>query len=159
MPIKRRLAAAALTLSALGAGAIIQHEGWKNEAYRDIAGVWTICAGHTATARPGLRLSDAACHELLAKDTRDAQRAVQRLVKAPITQNQFDALTSFTFNVGTGALQTSTLLRKLNSGDCRGAANEFQRWNKARANGVLRPVQGLTTRRLAEAAVFRADCP
>lgn len=155
---KARLIAACLALSAAGATAIIGHEGWENEPYRDIAGVWTVCAGHTATVQPGVALSDAQCRELLIKDSREAQRAVQRLVKVPITQDQFDALVSFSFNLGAGALQSSTLLRKLNAGDCLGAAAEFPRWNKARVNGVLRPVKGLTTRRLAEQAAFASGC-
>lgn len=155
---RARLVAASLAISAAGAAAIIGHEGWENEPYRDIAGVWTVCAGHTSTVQPGVPMSDEQCRELLIEDSGDAQRAVQRLVKVPVTQEQFDALVSFTFNLGAGSLQSSTLLRKLNAGDCWGAANEFPRWNKARVRGVLRPVQGLTTRRLAEQRAFASGC-
>ncbi|MEG5623927.1 lysozyme, partial [Enterobacter hormaechei] len=75
---------------------------------------------------------------------------VSRLVKVGLTQGQFDALVSFTYNLGARSLSTSTLLRKLNAGDYAGAADEFLRWNKA-GGKVL---NGLTRRREAERALF-----
>lgn len=75
---------------------------------------------------------------------------VSRLVKVSLTQGQFDALVSFTYNLGARSLSTSTLLRKLNAGDYAGAADEFMRWNKA-GGKVL---NGLTRRREAERALF-----
>ncbi|EDH9820259.1 TPA_asm: lysozyme, partial [Salmonella enterica subsp. enterica serovar Typhimurium] len=75
---------------------------------------------------------------------------VSRLVKVKLTQGQFDALVSFAYNLGARTLSSSTLLRKLNSGDYAGAADEFLRWNKA-GGKVL---NGLTRRREAERALF-----
>lgn len=75
---------------------------------------------------------------------------VSRTVKVGLTQGQFDATVSFTYNLGAGSLSTSTLLRKLNAGDYAGAADEFLRWNKA-GGKVL---NGLTRRREAERALF-----
>ncbi len=83
-------------------------------------------------------------------DLTEAQSAVRRLVKVPINQNQFDALTSFTFNVGSGNFQSSTLRRLLNEGDYTGASNEFWKWR--RSNGKI--AGGLVRRRADEKALF-----
>lgn len=154
-----RRVAATLVLSAAGAVGIIQHEGMVQTVYLDPVGIPTVCVGHTGPevtqARVGESLSEQQCQELLKHDTRTAQAAVGRLVKIPVSQGQYDALVSFTFNVGAGNLQSSTLLRKLNANDCLGAAAEFLRWN--RAKGKVLP--GLTKRRLDEATTFEQDCP
>lgn len=152
---KQRVAAAALALSAVGAAGVIAHEGWIKVGYKDPIGIVTACAGHTATAQLGRVYTDAECHALLRQDVREAEQAVRRLVTVRLTQAQFDALVSFTFNVGQGNLARSTLLRKLNAGDCVGAANEFPRWN--RAGG--RVFRGLTIRRQDERAMFITGCP
>lgn len=156
-PVVRKLAAA-LVLSAGGAAAIVHDEGNRAKVYLDPIGIPTVCAGHTATVKRadlGKTFTEAQCADLLKADTKVAQAAVGRLVKVPISQGQYDALVSFTFNVGSGALQGSTLLRKLNAGDCRGAAKEFLKWDKA--GGKVLP--GLQTRRLREATAFDQDCP
>jgi lysozyme len=153
-----RRVAAAITLSAAGAAGIVNYEGVEHKVYLDPVGIPTVCVGHIATvtkADVGKSFTDAQCTELLASDSRVAQADVRRLVKAPVTQGQYDALVSFTFNVGGGNLASSTLLKKLNAGDCRGAADEFKRWNKA--NGRVLP--GLVTRRAGEASQFVQDCP
>lgn len=80
---------------------------------------------------------------------------VKNAVKVPINQNQLDSLTSFTYNLGIGNLKSSTLLRLLNTGaDKATVANQFQFWNKAMINGKLTVMNGLTTRRKAEADLF-----
>lgn len=157
-PMVRRLAAT-FVLSAAGAVGIVSNEGVEHKVYLDAVGVPTVCAGHTGrdvTVKDvGKEYDDAACATLLQSDTRTAQAGVARLVKVPITQNQYDALVDFVFNVGEGNLSTSTLLRKLNAGDCRGAAAEFPRWDKAKG----KTLRGLTKRRAWERSIFEPDCP
>jgi lysozyme len=152
--IKQKVAASALALSLAAAGGIIAHEGWVKVGYKDPIGVVTACAGHTATAQLGKVYTEAECLALLQQDVKTAEDAVKRLVKVRITQDQFDALVSFTFNVGSGNLARSTLLAKLNAGDCRGAADEFLRWNKA--DGKV--FRGLTIRRQDERKLFLKGC-
>ena len=95
--------------------------------------------------------SESEIDELFRHDLRRFERGVTRLINYPLQQNQFDALVSFAFNLGNGALQASTLRRKLNRGDVEGASNEFKRW--VRAGG--RVLKGLVRRRAAEAILFR----
>jgi lysozyme len=88
--------------------------------------------------------------QLFRHDLRRFERGVTRLIDYPLSQNQFDALVSFAFNLGNGSLQASTLRRKLNRGDVEGASNEFKRW--VRAGG--RVLRGLVRRRQMEADLF-----
>lgn len=101
-----------------------------------------------------MRITQAQSDTLLATDLVRFEKAVSAAVKVTLTQNQFDALVSFTFNLGVGALQSSTLLKLLNAGDYAGAKKQFAAWNKLRENGVLVVSKGLTKRRTAEAALF-----
>jgi len=122
---------------------LIKHfEGFKLEAYKCSAGVWTIGVGHTGPdVTEGLQISEIQAEELLKKDLRRFEQAITERVKVPINQNQFDALVSFAFNVGISALSSSTLLRLLNDGaDKSIVAAEFQRWNKVDG----KPIEGLT---------------
>lgn len=137
-----------------GISLIKQFEGCRLNAYPDPAtggAPWTIGYGHTGNdVRPGMVWTQVQADSALISDLAQCERAISRLVKVTLTQNQFDAIVSFVFNVGSGNLQSSTLLRKLNSGDYRGAAEEFPRWNKA-AGKVM---AGLTKRRAAERELF-----
>lgn len=90
---------------------------------------------------------------LLERELSHTERAVARLVSVPVTQNQFSALCSFTYNVGSGNLQASTLRGKLNRGDVLGAANEFPKWRRAKG----RILAGLVRRRREEARLFLAS--
>jgi GH24 family phage-related lysozyme (muramidase) len=119
-------------------------------AYLDQVGVPTIGWGHTAGVHMGMTVTRADCEAFLAADLHVAEEAVTRLVKVSLSDNQFDALVSFTFNVGTGALAASTLLRDLNAGDYAAAADQFLRW----VNGDRGPIQGLVARRQEERALF-----
>jgi len=129
-------------------------EGCSLKAYRCPAGVLTI--GYGATNIDGIPVSadmtitEREAETILKSDLRRFENAVNRLVKVPLTQNQFDALISFTFNVGEGNLAKSTLLKKLNKGDYQAVPAELAKWNKA-GGKVLR---GLVARRSAEAALW-----
>jgi lysozyme len=149
-----RVAAATLALSMAGAGAIVAHEGMRKVAYVDPVGVVTVCAGHTLTAKLGQVKTPEECAVLLQQDVEVAQTAVKRLVKVHITQDQFNALVSFTFNVGEGNFAKSTLLRKANAGDCWGAGAEFPRWTKAGG----KELPGLVTRRAEERKQWEKGC-
>ena len=122
---------------------IKKYEGCKLEAYKCPAGIWTIGYGHTdSNVTSGTIITQDEADELFNKDILKFEKAVSHMVKTTINQNQFDALVSFAFNLGNGALLNSTLLKKLNSGDKQGAANEFDRWvysnNKTKLEGLVR---------------------
>lgn len=147
-----------------GLALIRRFEGKELKAYQDIAGVWTIGYGHTEGFKDGRFdadsvITDETATALLEADLKPREQAVSRLVTAPISQKQFDALVSLVYNIGIGAFERSTVLRKVNAQDWESAADAFLMWNKARVNGVLRPVLGLTRRREAEAEHFRKGSP
>lgn len=144
-----------MRLSRKGQKFVQSFEGYFPKAYLDPIGVLTIGWGHTNHHEPkfsaGEVWSREKCEEVFRKDMRLFEDEVKRQVKVPLTQGQFDALVSFTYNCGGGNLSKSSLLRKLNAGDYEGAAQQFQYWNKA--GGRVLP--GLTRRRAAEALMFR----
>lgn len=105
--------------------------------------------------RIGQHITRAQADRFLRNDLRVAESAVNRYVKVPLRQNEFDALASFTFNVGNGALAGSTLLKKLNAGLKSQVPSEMRRWNKGRINGILTPIAGLTKRRNREAELWQ----
>lgn len=147
-----------MRISDAGLELIIRFEGLRLEAYKDPVGIWTIGCGHTGPdVRSGLKISRARAMQLLREDVREAEDAVNRLVQAPLNQAQFDALSSFAFNAGGGALGASTLLRRLNAGDQRGAQGEFAKWVKGTIGGRKVTLPGLVRRRAAEAQMFGAD--
>jgi len=133
---------------------IKQWEGCRLTSYKDVAGIWTIGYGHTRTAKQNQTISQVDADNLLMLDLEEFQDAVSRLVKVGLTDNQYGALVSFAFNVGAGAFERSTLLRKLNAGDYDSVPGQLMRWNKARVGGKMVPVQGLTNRRAAEAGLW-----
>lgn len=147
-----------------GLDEIVRHEGLRLHAYRDVAGLRTIGVGHLLTQselssgkiliagepvrwRDGL--TEAQAFDLLAQDLDVAERAVEDLAPG-LPDHQFDALVSFTFNVGVSAFANSTLLRRIREGRPEDVPAQMMRWN--RAGGV--PVKGLTRRRKAEAALW-----
>jgi lysozyme len=141
-------------LSARGLDLIKKHEGLRLDAYRDIASVWTIGYGHTKTAKPGLKITEPEAEKLLRDDLADAEKAVNQAVKVTLKQGQYDALVSFTFNLGAGALQRSSLLKFLNGGDALSGAMTIPQWCKATVQGNLIPVLGLLRRRAEELQLF-----
>lgn len=139
-----------MKISASGLNLIKQFEGLRLQSYRCSAHVWTIGYGHTAGVEPGDIITAEQADALLLEDVIEAERSVNRYISAPLTQHQFDALVSFTFNLGSGNLRTSTLLKKLNAGDYPGAAREFLRW----VNAGGKKLPGLLRRREAEKTLF-----
>jgi lysozyme len=133
-----------------GIDLIKSFEGCELRAYRDAVGVLTIGYGHTVGVKEGDVITQAQADNMLADDLVIYEQGVHSLVRRTLTQGQFDALVSFAFNVGIGALGKSTLLRMLNSGDYASAAQQFARWNKAGG----RELRGLTRRREAERRLF-----
>lgn len=138
-----------------GIALIKEFEGCELTAYQDSVGVWTIGYGWTQPVdgkpiRAGMTIKQETAERLLKAGLVSYENDVSRLVKVRLKQWEFDALVSFTYNLGARSLSTSTLLRKLNAGDYAGAADEFLRWNKA-GGKVL---NGLTRRREAERALF-----
>ncbi|CAI1079295.1 Phage-related lysozyme (muraminidase) [Serratia entomophila] len=130
---------------------LIKHfEGLRLRAYQCSANVWSIGYGHTAGVGPDDVITEGQAISFLRQDVAESERAVNQYVHVPLTQNQFDALVSFVFNLGVGNFRTSTLLKKLNAGDYDGAAQEFGRW--IHAGGKALP--GLVRRREAESALF-----
>lgn len=144
-----------MSLSVDGVNQICNFEGLKLSAYDDGTGVWTI--GYGTTRYPnGKRVSEGdRCSLEQAKtymqhDLKIFERAVNSSVKVPLKQNQFDALVSLTYNIGVGAFKHSTLLKKLNSGDYKEAANQFDVW----VNAGGKRLQGLVNRRAMEKKLF-----
>lgn len=136
-------------------------EGCKLKAYLCPAGIPTIGAGHTKTVtladvKRGKTITQNEADRLLALDLAEFEKGVARLVKVPLTDNQFGALVSFAFNVGLGALSSSTLLKKINGkASIAEIGKSWLQWDKARVKGVLTPLRGLTIRRQAEFDLFR----
>ncbi|QXX23584.1 lysozyme [Salmonella enterica subsp. salamae] len=122
-------------------------EGRRHEPYRDVAGVLTVCDGHTGKdIVPGKHYTDAECDALLNKDLALVAVRIDPLIKASIPNSERAAFYSFAYNVGVGAFARSTLLKKLNTGDQAGACNELKRWTYAGG----KQWKGLVTRREIE---------
>lgn len=148
-----------MNISQVGINLIKQFEGCILHAYKDAVGVPTIGYGHTGAVYMNQKITQEEAETLLRHDLDEFEDGVARLVKVPLNQNQFDALVSFSYNVGLGNLSKSTLLKKLNEKDYVGAASQFALFNKGRVDGVLTVLPGLTRRRAAEAALFAKPMP
>lgn len=152
---------ASLDVSDAALRMIAGYEGWRAQLYEDVAGHATIGYGHLVHRGPiteadrkgpfGKGITKAQGMDLLRADARSAVQAVRDAVTVRLTQGQFDALVSFTYNVGSGALRRSTLLKKVNAKDFDSAAGEFGKWVKAGGKVYA----GLVRRRNEEAALFR----
>ena len=142
-----------MNISKKGIDLIKRYEGCRLKAYKCPAGVWTIGYGHTNNVRPDDIITQDDAEELLKRDLKVHEDNVKRVVKIALTQNQFDALVSFEYNVGYGAFANSTLLKLLNAGNYNGASKQFERWVYA-GDRVL---EGLVKRRKAERELFLSD--
>ena len=141
------------TISDDGLDLIKHFEGCELTAYVCPSGIYTIGYGHTGGVTPGQTITQAEADKILREDVRKFETGVDNYTNVPLNQSQFDALVSFTFNVGLGAYRDSTLLRLLNGADYEGAAGQFGRW----VNGANGPLPGLVRRRDAEEKLFRRD--
>lgn len=134
---------------------IKQFEGCRLKAYKCPAGIWTIGIGHTGivNGKPitaDMTITELMAETLLAIDLQKFENAINTKVKKPLTQNEFDSLTSLVFNIGIGAFEQSTMLKLLNQGNFELAAKQFDRWIYAGG----KPLKGLIKRRAAEKALF-----
>jgi lysozyme len=142
-----------MQISEEGKNLIKKFEGCELEAYKCAAGVWTIGYGHIKTAVEGMKIDQATANELFDEEMGEYETYVNTAVTVPLSQNQFDALVSWVFNLGNGNLNASTMLKVINSGDHAGVPAQIKRWNKA-GGKVL---EGLIRRREAEALLYEGQ--
>ena len=128
-------------------------EGCELEAYKCAAGGWTIGYGHIKGVTPESVITQEQAEQMLGEELNEYESYINDMVTTPLSQNQFDALVSWVYNLGGGNLKASTLLKVLNSGDFNGVPAQLMRWNKA-GGKVL---EGLTRRRQAEADLFSGN--
>ena len=140
------LVASGATAAAIAAAFVPAWEGYQARPYQDEGGIWTVCVGHTGGVRPGRVYGDPECKAFLETDLKTAFAALDRHQKIDLPEPTRAALASFIFNVGEGSFRRSTLLKKLNAGDVRGACDELPRWVFVAG----KPSQGLIRRRQAE---------
>lgn len=142
-------------VSPSGVDLICNFEGLRLKAYDDGVGVWTIGFGTTKYPN-GIRVKKGDTCTLdqakayMQNDLKAFEQTVNSAVKVPVSQNQFDALVSLAYNIGSTAFKNSTLVKRLNEGNYKAAANQFDVW----VNAGGKRMQGLVNRRAAEKALF-----
>ncbi len=140
-----------MSMSHTGLQLVMRFEGLRLTAYKCPANIWTIGFGHTGPdVEESMVISEEQAERLLRGDIEFAEIGVRTYATVPLTQGQFDALTSFAYNCGIGALRGSTMLRKLNSRDYLGASEEFRKWDMAAGQHL----PGLARRRADEKEMF-----
>ena len=125
-------------------------EGCKLTAYQDSVGVWTIGYGHTKGVYNGMTITQEEAEQMLLTELEEYEGYIEDMVTVPLTQNQFDALVVWIYNLGPTNFKNSTLLKELNAGNYNAAGQEITRWNKAGGKVLA----GLVKRREAEAELF-----
>ena len=136
-----------MNISDKGLAVLKLREGSRNKAYKDVKGIWTIGVGHTGPeVQEGLVWTDQQILDVLKQDVKVAEQGVTDNVRVALSQNQFDALVSFIFNVGVKAFRRSTMLKYINIGEFGLAAQQFDRW--------VIPIE-VTSRRMSEKAQFQ----
>jgi lysozyme len=139
-----------MQLSNKGHDILKYFEGCRLTAYQDSVGVWTIGYGHTKGVHSGMQITQAEAESMLLEELVEYQGYIDDLVEAPLNQEQFDALVVWVYNLGPTNLRTSTLLKRLNTGNFEDVPNQIKRGDKAGGKQLA----GLTKRRAAEAAHF-----
>ena len=140
-----------MNISNEGISLIKKFEGCELESYQDAVGVWTIGYGHTKNVKEGMTISKEQADNMLLNELDEYCEYVEKAVDVTLKQNEFDALVSWTYNLGPTNLNDSTMLKVLNNKDFQEVPNQIKRWNKA-GGKVL---QGLVRRREAEALLFQ----
>ena len=142
-----------------------QFEGCKLKAYRCPAGILTIGYGHTSAAgapavTDGMTITQKQADDILSRDLVKYETAVQNMLQQPLTQHQIDVLVDFAYNAGVGALEKSTLLKKVNAAQFSDVPTELMKWTKGKIPGKgMQVLPGLLRRRQAESAWWTADLP
>ena len=139
-----------MNISNEGISLIKKFEGCELEAYQDAVGVWTIGYGHTKDVRQGMSITKEQADNMLINELDEYCDHVEKAVTVDLKQNQFDALVSWTYNLGPTNLNASTMLKVLNNKNYDEVPAQIKRWNKA-GGKVL---EGLVRRREAEALLF-----
>ena len=139
-----------MNTSAEGIALIKKFEGCELEAYQCSAGVWTIGYGHTKDVVEGMEITQEQAEQMLVDELHEYESYINKYVTVALSQNQFDALVSWVYNLGPANLSASTMLKVLNSGEYEDVPAQMKRWNKA-GGKVL---EGLIRRREAEACLF-----
>lgn len=123
-----------MSAAAIAATFMIPHEGIKFKSYQDSVGIWTICRGHTLNVKPNQTATQKECDNWFQEDVDKAESEFNRLIKNPdkIPKNVKAASLSFIFNAGPQNFAKSTLRKKINRGDFKGACNEFSKWKFAK---------------------------
>ncbi|WP_411819773.1 lysozyme [Hyphococcus formosus] len=142
-----------LRINEAGLEIIKESEGLELEAY-NLYGQWLIGYGHARTAEPGMTITEAEAERLLREDVAYSENAVRELVVVPINENQFSALVSLAYNLGSTRFSNSSVFELLNNGDYQGAADAFIFHDRARINGELQSIPHLTERRAKERELF-----
>mgnify|MGYP001298266359 CR=1 FL=1 len=150
MAEKRSTYGGNMQISEEGKSLIKKFEGCVLDSYQDAVGVWTIGFGHTKNVKKGDTWSQSHAEEMLDAELIEYEDYIHEYVKVDLTQNQFDALVSWCYNLGPNSLKKSTMLKVLNKGNHQEVPHQIKRWNKA-GGKVL---EGLVRRREAEAVMF-----
>lgn len=137
-----------------GLNLIKGYEGLRMAAHYAPSEQWTVGYGHTTSARHGMSVTEGDAERLLRDDVKPIEAMLADTVRAPLNQNEHDALVSLIFSIGEENWRKSTVLRKLNGGDKLAAAAAIEMWNKARIDGELVTLDGLVRRRAAEKSLF-----
>ena len=140
-----------MNTSAEGIALIKKFEGCELKAYQCSAGVWTIGYGHTKDVEEGDTISKDQAEEMLVEELHEYENYVNEYINVALSQNQFDALVSWVYNLGPANLKASTMLKVLNDGKYEDVPYQMKRWNKA-GGKVL---DGLVRRREAEALLYQ----
>ncbi|WP_039761262.1 lysozyme [Bartonella queenslandensis] len=142
-------------ISTEGLALIKQWEGLRLSAYEDFGGVWTIGYGHTSASgaprvHKEMKITEKEAENILCQDLKECEAAIEKAVTVPLSDEQFAALVSFSYNVGITAFCKSTLLKKLNKGEYEAVPTELQKWTRVKGKRI----RGLVNRRAAEAGLW-----